>query len=99
MSAPHRFFRNTYDKYVAGLDEARVEQMILEYDDFERRGVLGETALRDEGEAIMAQIDPGRGADTYTFIQLAAACHKRRSISPIENPPELEDGLAASMEP
>ena len=75
-----QFYLSEIDKRVAEMSDDQVWQLCLDGDQFDRKGSIGNSLLRDTTEQWLHQNDRGHDQVAIYMLQFVAAAHKRRSI-------------------
>lgn len=91
MSNTHRFLLSPLDQMVADLPPARRRQIMLDYDELERKGTNGDTALREEAGRIYRTLQ-GRptGFDAAYMMFVGLSAHKVASIEALAEAEDLD---------
>lgn len=78
----HEFHQSRLSAFVTQMSDAERWQIILDRDEIDRRGDIGDCLLRSRTEDLLQEL--GQGTDFHAFIlwmiHLSDACHRHRSI-------------------
>lgn len=90
MSNLHNFLLSPLDQMVADLPPERRRQIMLDYDELERKGTNGDTVLREEAGSIYRRLQ-GRptGFDAAYMMFVGLSAHKVASIEALAEAEDL----------